>query len=183
MVRMIVSGKPRLYLLLLVCQVSSLEAGRATEPHPSSSVRPCYEVNGPQAKLVQPHINNTIKHQTRSSKLSNIPQTPKSPYSSHRLPSPTRTMASQNQDRLRTHFSSVPDTAHSDRWDDLWKEANVRPPPCTIAQCHLIYTSNTPTPIQQKPPTVKLIRRRCIVLTLGPRPRESCVNRSLGRTL
>ncbi|CAE7179646.1 hypothetical protein PTT_07764 [Pyrenophora teres f. teres 0-1] len=36
-------------------------------------------------------------------------------------------MTTQNQDRLRIHFSSVPDTAHNDRWDGLWKEANFLP--------------------------------------------------------
>lgn len=36
-------------------------------------------------------------------------------------------MATQNQDRLRTHFSSAPDSAHSNRWDDLWKEGTFLP--------------------------------------------------------
>ncbi|KAF1940994.1 S-adenosyl-L-methionine-dependent methyltransferase [Clathrospora elynae] len=36
-------------------------------------------------------------------------------------------MASKNQDRLRTHFSSAPSTSHPARWDDLWKEGTFLP--------------------------------------------------------
>ncbi|KAJ4372910.1 hypothetical protein N0V83_003201 [Neocucurbitaria cava] len=36
-------------------------------------------------------------------------------------------MASQNQDRLRTHFASAPESTHNDRWDDLWKEGTFLP--------------------------------------------------------
>ncbi|KAF1849025.1 S-adenosyl-L-methionine-dependent methyltransferase [Cucurbitaria berberidis CBS 394.84] len=36
-------------------------------------------------------------------------------------------MASQNQDRLRTHFADAPVSSHNDRWDDLWKEGTFLP--------------------------------------------------------
>ena len=36
-------------------------------------------------------------------------------------------MASQNQDRLRTHFAGAPEFAHNNRWDDLWKEGTFLP--------------------------------------------------------
>ncbi|EUC44824.1 hypothetical protein COCMIDRAFT_97145 [Bipolaris oryzae ATCC 44560] len=36
-------------------------------------------------------------------------------------------MATQNQDRLRTLFSSASDSDHSNRWDDLWREATFLP--------------------------------------------------------
>lgn len=36
-------------------------------------------------------------------------------------------MATQNQDRLRTHFASAPDNTHAARWDDLWKEGTFIP--------------------------------------------------------
>ncbi|KAI4942657.1 hypothetical protein J4E91_009826 [Alternaria rosae] len=36
-------------------------------------------------------------------------------------------MATQNQDRLRTHFSSAPDKEHNNRWDDLWRESTFLP--------------------------------------------------------
>lgn len=36
-------------------------------------------------------------------------------------------MATQNQDRLRSHFSSAPDAEHNNRWDDLWRESTFLP--------------------------------------------------------
>jgi SAM-dependent methyltransferase len=36
-------------------------------------------------------------------------------------------MATQNQDRLRTHFSSAPEQEHNNRWDDLWRESTFLP--------------------------------------------------------
>lgn len=36
-------------------------------------------------------------------------------------------MATQNQDRLRTHFASTPSIKHPSRWDSLWKEGTFIP--------------------------------------------------------
>ncbi|KAF2029573.1 S-adenosyl-L-methionine-dependent methyltransferase [Setomelanomma holmii] len=36
-------------------------------------------------------------------------------------------MATQNQDRLRTHFSSLPVSSHAEGWDALWKEGTFIP--------------------------------------------------------
>jgi SAM-dependent methyltransferase len=36
-------------------------------------------------------------------------------------------MATQNQDRLRSLFAAAPDTEHSNRWDDLWKDSTFLP--------------------------------------------------------
>ncbi|KAF2202285.1 S-adenosyl-L-methionine-dependent methyltransferase [Delitschia confertaspora ATCC 74209] len=37
------------------------------------------------------------------------------------------TMASQNQDRLRSHFTNVPEPSHPSRWDDLWRASDFLP--------------------------------------------------------
>lgn len=36
-------------------------------------------------------------------------------------------MATQNQDRLRSHFSSRKEEEHGDGWNDLWKEGTFLP--------------------------------------------------------
>jgi hypothetical protein len=36
-------------------------------------------------------------------------------------------MANQNQDRLRTHFSSLPPTSHPSGWDALWADGSFIP--------------------------------------------------------
>ncbi|KAH7383976.1 S-adenosyl-L-methionine-dependent methyltransferase [Pyrenochaeta sp. MPI-SDFR-AT-0127] len=36
-------------------------------------------------------------------------------------------MATQNQDRLRAHFSALPESSHSEGWDSLWKDASFLP--------------------------------------------------------
>ncbi|KAH7082809.1 S-adenosyl-L-methionine-dependent methyltransferase [Paraphoma chrysanthemicola] len=36
-------------------------------------------------------------------------------------------MATQNQDRLRTHFSTLPTSSHPQGWDSLWKEGSFIP--------------------------------------------------------
>ncbi|KAF2737475.1 S-adenosyl-L-methionine-dependent methyltransferase [Polyplosphaeria fusca] len=46
---------------------------------------------------------------------------------SSNLTSPPSAAPTQNQDRLRLHFSSRPDSAHPEGWDALWKDGTFLP--------------------------------------------------------
>ncbi|KAF1837646.1 hypothetical protein BDW02DRAFT_595317 [Decorospora gaudefroyi] len=66
-------------------------------------------------------------------------------------------LASANQDRLRTHFSSGPENTHNNRWDELWREASFLPWDRTHANPALIDLLTTRTqPLASSDPNPSL---------------------------